>query len=86
MRELDTSGLKCPLPVLKAKKALRSMETGDQLRVVSTDPSSVQDFADYCDNAGHTLLISDAGDTLFTYVIEKGEPGACFRSDKYGNY
>ena len=86
MRELDTSGLKCPLPVLKAKKALRSMETGDQLRVVSTDPSSVQDFADYCDNAGHTLLISDAGDTLFTYVIEKGEPGACFRSDKYGEY
>ena len=72
MRELDTSGLKCPLPVLKAKKALRSMETGDQLRVVSTDPSSVQDFADYCDNAGHTLMVSDAGDTLFTYVIEKG--------------
>ncbi len=72
MRELDTSGLKCPLPVLKAKKALRSMETGDQLRVVSTDPSSVQDFADYCDNAGHTLLLCDARDTLFTYVIEKG--------------
>ena len=72
MRELDTSGLKCPLPVLKAKKALRSMETGDQVRVVSSDPSAVQVFADYCDNAGHTLLVSDARDTLFTYLIEKG--------------
>ena len=72
MQELDTSGLKCPLPVLKAKKALRTMEKGEQIRVVSTDPSSVQDFADYCDNAGHTLLLSDARDTLFTYVIEKG--------------
>ncbi len=72
MLELDTSGLKCPLPVLKAKKALRGMETGEQLRVVSTDPSSVQDFADYCGNAGHTLLITDVADTSFTYVIEKG--------------
>ena len=63
MRELDTSGLKCPLPVLKAKKALWSMETGDQLRVVSTDPSWCR-FADYCDNAGHTLLVSDARDAI----------------------
>ncbi|MAI11053.1 MAG: hypothetical protein CBD27_01255 [Rhodospirillaceae bacterium TMED167] len=72
MLELNTSGLKCPLPVLKAKKALRGMETGEQLRVVSTDPSSVQDFADYCGNAGHTLLASDVEDASFTYVIEKG--------------
>ena len=72
MLELDTSGLKCPLPVLKAKKMLRSMERGEQLRIVSTDPSSVRDFADYCSNAGHILLASDATDASFTYVIEKG--------------
>jgi len=72
VQELDTSGLKCPLPVLKAKKALRGLLSGDQLRVTSTDPSSVGDFADYCDNAGHTLLESDAGDGRYVFLIEKG--------------
>ena len=72
MQELDTSGLKCPLPVLKAKKALRTMEKGEQIRVVSTDPSSVQDFADYCTNAGHILLVTESADISYIYLIEKG--------------
>ena len=72
MHELDTSGLKCPLPVLKAKKALRELDIGDQLCVISTDPSSVQDFADYCDNAGHTLLESEADADRFVFLIKKG--------------
>ena len=70
-KELDTSGLKCPLPVLKAKKALRGMEAGDTLRVISTDPSSAVDFIDYCDNTGHELLESSQNDGSYTYVIRK---------------
>ena len=70
-QELDTSGLKCPLPVLKAKKALRGMDTGDTLRVISTDPSSAVDFIDYCDNTGNELLESTLEDGSYIYVIRK---------------
>ena len=48
------------------------MEKGEQLRVVSTDPSSVQDFADYCTNAGHILLVTESTDISYIYLIEKG--------------
>jgi len=70
--ELDTSGLKCPLPVLKAKKALRRLETGETLRVIATDPSTVQDFPEYCANAGHELVESSENDGAYIYVIRKG--------------
>lgn len=70
-RELDTSGLKCPLPVLKAKKALRDMEPGATLRVISTDPSSVNDFAEYCSNSGHALMESTEDDGAFLFTIQK---------------
>lgn len=54
--ELDTSGLSCPLPILKAKKALASLPGGQTLRAISTDPESVRDFATFCRQSGHTLL------------------------------
>ena len=69
--ELDTSGLKCPLPVLKAKKELRGMENQQVLRVISTDPSSATDFIDYCDNSGNRLLDSKVSGNEYIYVIEK---------------
>lgn len=55
-QELDTRGLNCPLPILKAKKALGPMESGQLLRVVSTDPGSVRDFAAFAHQTGHTLV------------------------------
>ena len=70
-QELDTSGLKCPLPVLKAKKALRGMEIGETLRVISTDPTSAVDFIDYCDNSGNEMLESTLDNNIYTYVIRK---------------
>jgi tRNA 2-thiouridine synthesizing protein A len=68
---LDTSGLKCPLPVLKAKKALKSMAPAATLRVIATDPGSVQDFAHFCDATGDSLLESSADDGVFTFRICK---------------
>lgn len=68
---LDTSGLKCPLPVLKAKKALKAMSAGSTLRVVATDPGAVRDFAHFCDATGDTLLESNAGDGVYMFRIRK---------------
>lgn len=68
---LDTSGLKCPLPVLKAKKALKSMTPGAILRVIATDPGSVRDFAHFCDATGDSLLESEEGEGVYTFRICK---------------
>ena len=70
--ELDTSGLKCPLPVLKAKKALRRLDAGETLRVIATDPSTEQDFPEYCTNAGHELVASKETDGVYVFIIRKG--------------
>ncbi len=69
--ELDTSGLKCPLPVLKAQKALKALAAGAVLKVVATDPGSVKDFEAFCQTTGHELLESESGDGKFTFVIKK---------------
>ena len=71
MHDLDTSGLKCPLPVLKAKKALGALEPGERLRVVSTDPSALRDFPAYCETAGHSLVEAVTDGSSFIFVIEK---------------
>ncbi|MEE8351932.1 MAG: sulfurtransferase TusA family protein [Rhodospirillales bacterium] len=68
---LDTSGLNCPLPVLKAKKALKGLAEGDSLTVIATDPSSVKDFEAFCQQTGDDLLDSKAEDGVFTFVIKK---------------
>jgi len=68
---LDTSGLNCPLPVLKAKKALKDISDGDTLTVVATDPSSVKDFEAFCETTGNDLLDSKAEDGTYTFVIKK---------------
>lgn len=55
-KELDTRGLHCPLPILKAKKALSDMASGDVLRVVSTDPGSLRDFQAFAKQTGNELI------------------------------
>ena len=69
--ELDASGLNCPLPVLKAQKALKDLAAGEVLKVVATDPGSVEDFGAFCQTTGHELLESEAEDGIFTFVIKK---------------
>ena len=53
---LDTTGLKCPLPVLKARKVLADMSAGAVLRVIASDPGAPEDFRHFCEAAGHRLL------------------------------
>jgi TusA-related sulfurtransferase len=67
-RELDTRGLNCPLPILKAKKALADMGSGDILRVVSTDPGSVRDFQAFARQTGNDLIAqsNEAGEFIHT--------------------
>ena len=69
---LDTSGLQCPLPVLKAKKVMKAMAPGDRITVISTDPGSVKDFEAFCEATGDTLLESTEQDGAYTFLIEKG--------------
>lgn len=70
--ELDTSGLKCPLPVLKAKKALKTMADGATLKVVATDPGAMRDFGHFCEATGDSLLLAEEADGVLTFVIRKG--------------
>ena len=55
-KEIDTRGLTCPLPILKAKKALADMASGDVLKVLATDPGSVRDFQAFARQTGHVLV------------------------------
>ena len=71
VHDLDTSGLKCPLPVLKAKKALRALDAGERLHVTATDPNALNDFPAYCAETGHRLVEARAEGTKFLFVIEK---------------
>ena len=60
-KELDASGLNCPLPILRAKKALGDLTTGQVLKVVATDPGSVKDFEAFCKQTGNELLSHSEG-------------------------
>ena len=69
--ELDTKGLQCPMPLLKAKRALNAMKSGQRLRVLATDQGSVRDFRVFAEQAGHALLSSDERDGVYIYLLEK---------------
>jgi len=69
--ELDTRGLNCPLPILKAKKALTDMKTGQLLRVVSTDPGSTRDFQAFARQTGNDLLDQQVEGTDFIHVLKR---------------
>lgn len=68
---LDVSGLQCPLPVLKAQKALRALGSGDVLQLISTDPMAAIDVPHFCAEHGHQLLRQDAQGDAVHYHIQK---------------
>lgn len=69
--ELDTSGLNCPLPILKAKKALASLRGGQTLRIIATDPESVRDFKTFSQQSGHELLETQEEGGRFLFLLRK---------------
>ena len=69
--ELDTRGLNCPLPILKAKKALAAMESGQVLRVVSTDTGSLRDFAAFAKQTGNELLSQSTEGSDFIHILKR---------------
>lgn len=68
-RTLDARGLNCPLPILKAKKALGEVPPGGTLEVLATDPGSTADFEAFCRATGHTLVDHGARDGVFHFLI-----------------
>jgi len=70
-QKLDASGLNCPLPILKAKKQLNSLETGEVLYIVATDSGSVKDFDAFCKQTGHSLMESSEAEGKYHYYIKK---------------
>lgn len=67
--ELDARGLKCPMPLLKAKQSLNGMQTGQVLHLVATDPGSVRDFDVFCRQSGHELVLQDHAADEFHYWL-----------------
>lgn len=70
-RELDTRGLNCPLPILKAKKALAEMQSGELLKVVATDPGSVRDFQAFAKQTGNELVEQQTQSDEFIHVLKR---------------
>ena len=70
-KELDASGLACPLPIVKTKKSLAAMASGQVLRVVATDPGSVPDMAAFAEQTGHALLSSGEEGGRYVFSIRK---------------
>jgi TusA-related sulfurtransferase len=70
-QELDTRGLNCPLPILKAKKALTDMSSGQVLRVVATDPGSMRDFQAFAKQTGNELVEQTKSDSEFIHVLRR---------------
>ena len=70
-KELDTRGLNCPLPILKTKKALADMESGQLLKVVATDPGSLRDFQAFARQTGNELLEQTTQADEFIHVLKR---------------
>ena len=70
-KEIDTRGLNCPLPILRTKKALGDVQSGQVLKVVATDPGSVKDFEAFSRQTGHQLLSRSEANGEFTFLMRK---------------
>ena len=70
-KELDASGLNCPLPILRAKKALSDLSAGQKLHIIATDPGSVKDFEAFANQTGNKLIDSKEEGGKFLFMIEK---------------
>ncbi len=69
--ELDARGLNCPLPILRAKKAINGLEAGQVLKIIATDPGSVKDFEAFCTQTGNELVSTAEDGGEFTFFIKK---------------
>lgn len=69
--ELDARGLNCPLPILRAKKALKALEVSQIVKVIATDPSSTDDFEAFCRQTDNELLSSEVKEGEYTFYIKK---------------
>ena len=70
-KEFDASGLACPMPIVKTKKALADMSTGQVLRVVTTDPGAVYDMQAFAEQTGHALLSSGTENSKYVFLLRK---------------
>lgn len=70
-QEVDATGLNCPLPILRCKKAMNGLESGQVLKITSTDGGSLKDFEAYCKQTGDELLSSTETNNTFIFVIKK---------------
>ena len=70
-KELDARGLNCPLPILRTKKALSDMSSGQILKIVATDPGAVRDFQAFSKQTGHPLLSSNTEQNEFVFFLRK---------------
>lgn len=70
-REIDARGLNCPLPILRTKKALNDMTSGQMLRITATDPGSVRDFQAFARQTGNELLEQGEEDGAFWFVLKR---------------
>lgn len=69
--ELDVRGMRCPMPLLKTKQALRDLASGQQIKVLVTDAASVKDFAVYASLSGHRLVSSEQEGDVYVHILEK---------------
>jgi tRNA 2-thiouridine synthesizing protein A len=70
-KELDASGLNCPLPILRAKKALAELDAGQVLHIIATDPGSVKDFEAFANQTGNELMENSENGGKFEFLIKK---------------
>ena len=68
-RLIDAQFMKCPMPVLRAARALRGMAAGEKLRVLATDPTAISDFRDFCKVTGHALVGTSEARGVFSFTI-----------------
>jgi len=72
-RILDAKGLRCPLPVLKARKAMKDLPAGGTLRVLATDPGAIKDFEAFCKTTGYRLLTASQDGDILIFDIQKAD-------------
>ena len=70
-KELDARGLNCPLPILRTKKSLTEMMSGQVLKIIATDPGATKDFQAFAKQTGNALLSADEADKVFTFFMQK---------------
>ncbi|MBF0295446.1 MAG: sulfurtransferase TusA family protein [Magnetococcales bacterium] len=72
MQQLDARKLQCPMPILHTKKALTTMESGEKLQILSSDPGSANDMESFCRKSGHVLEEATESQGEFRFIIRKG--------------